>query len=70
MSFIVLDQIGKASVKPIALEHLHKIFNRYYSDSYVFRLHELSGAIKAPPSKSCMQRACAAALINEWNYYY
>ena len=27
MSFIVLDTIGKASVKSIALDHLHKIFN-------------------------------------------
>ncbi len=28
MSFIVLDAIGKASVKSISLDHLHKIFNR------------------------------------------
>jgi len=27
MSFIVLDTIGKASIKSISLEHLHKIFN-------------------------------------------
>jgi 3-dehydroquinate synthase len=27
MSFIVLDTIGKASVKSISLDHLHKIFN-------------------------------------------
>jgi 3-dehydroquinate synthase len=27
MSFIVLDTIGKASVKPISLDHLYKIFN-------------------------------------------
>ncbi len=27
MSFIVLDAIGKASVKSISLDHLHKIFN-------------------------------------------
>ena len=26
---------------------------------------QISGHIKAPPSKSCMQRACAAALIND-----
>ena len=25
----------------------------------------VSGRVKAPPSKSCMQRACAAALIND-----
>ncbi len=26
MNFVVLDQIGKASVRPIQIEHLHKIF--------------------------------------------
>ena len=64
MSFIVLDTIGKASVKSIALDHLYKIFNQHLV-TVTISPSAVSGHIQAPASKSCMQRACAAALINE-----